>query len=162
METNFNILCEFVFISRKPTTLWKRWKPSFSLTSSPYSSLVSETHYSLKEMETNFNILCEFVFISRKPTTLWKRWKPSFSLTSSPYSSLVSETHYSLKEMETRINFPIHRFAFNHRRKPTTLWKRWKLFTVMLVPRFVSTVGRKPTTLWKRWKLPLSVQRRGG
>jgi len=37
-------------------------------------------------------------------------------------------------------------------RKPTTLWKRWKL---TISRRICATLlgCRKPTTLWKRWKL---------
>jgi len=37
---------------RKPTTLWKRWKPFASIPFFLSNATMSETHYSLKEMET--------------------------------------------------------------------------------------------------------------
>ena len=114
----------------------------------------------------------------RKPTTLWKRWKREHG-NPHPHSILImSETYYSLKEMETTIDSE-NSTGFNiaivgnlllserdgnsvlcwwtphtcsPRRKPTTLWKRWKpnhIFSdILLTPSC-----RKPTTLWKRWKL---------
>ncbi len=44
-------------VSRKPTTLWKRWKPIHLSMTRILFSFLSETHYSLKEMET-FAVLC--------------------------------------------------------------------------------------------------------
>ncbi len=39
---------------RKPTTLWKRWKPFWWYSQIFSTTWLSETHYSLKEMETSF------------------------------------------------------------------------------------------------------------
>ncbi len=138
---------------RKPTTLWKRWKPWCFLSNYNFAFSMSETHYSLKEMETLFclyrlpllllqvgnpllserdgNFRGNSYWVSlnisgRKPTTLWKRWKPAPS--------------------------PVRNVKTLHSRKPTTLWKRWKLvFNSDVSWRWVQS--RKPTTLWKRWKL---------
>jgi len=46
------ILSSSNLICQKPTTLWKRWKPSFSTLHDSFTLYTSETHYSLKEMET--------------------------------------------------------------------------------------------------------------
>jgi len=139
--------------SRKPTTLWKRWKlgkfPGEHFLQYPRS----ETHYSLKEMETSFLTPC------------------------SPFGDYPSETHYSLKEMETQSAVVEEFYKSVWRRKPTTLWKRWKRVRAwhsrstensrvgnpLLSERDGNSWGttsfvvhlkscRKPTTLWKRWK----------
>jgi len=117
--------------SRKPTTLWKRWKlishrkrneiymtivgnPLLSerdgnttalLATSLTFLLTSETHYSLKEMETStFSKSTDGrTHIRRKPTTLWKRWKLFIILIIHLNIKNLSETHYSLKEMETSL-----------------------------------------------------------
>ena len=72
------IFGSFIVISgRKPTTLWKRWKPVSPCDKPMAKSSMSETHYSLKEMETlepMTNALPSSLNC-RKPTTLWKRWK---------------------------------------------------------------------------------------
>ncbi len=93
-------------IRRKPTTLWKRWKPI----------LISLSGF--------------IVSGSRKPTTLWKRWKQVERLRLSIVEKFLSETHYSLKEMETGQTPPRSEFQPFGSRKPTTLWKRWKRWTL--------------------------------
>jgi len=68
-------------------------------------------------------------------------------------SFFESETHYSLKEMETFLT--VEQQYYHHQlicRKPTTLWKRWKLYHWDSLRRHDNR-SRKPTTLWKRWKL---------
>ena len=114
--------------SRKPTTLWKRWKLVLSLKNVLNRDVVSETHYSLKEMETFFlntplvlwkgivgnpllserdgnrtiyHLSFQGYLYCRKPTTLWKRWKPVRNVKTLHKFLPRSETHYSLKEMET-------------------------------------------------------------
>ncbi len=47
------------------------------------------------------------------------------------------------------------------RRKPTTLWKRWKLMPYTK-SSFGSFTCRKPTTLWKRWKQNVPFSEREG
>ncbi len=163
---------------RKPTTLWKRWKPH-ALKQIPLvkSSIVGNPLLSERDGNASNNSPSPFFAkLCRKPTTLWKRWKlillhiiihvfqnlsethyslkemETFSVvTTIPCFSSSSETHYSLKEMETVIfDEAPSRFRF-WSRKPTTLWKRWK-HTASGVSNASRHMRRKPTTLWKRWK----------
>ena len=146
-RVSFRVYC------RKPTTLWKRWKLF------------------------NCNAPWVWNFFCRKPTTLWKRWKPVLSedhvdepevnvgnpllserdgnrasgVTCEPCQTTKSETHYSLKEMETELLTLTTLPDGGIGRKPTTLWKRWKLLFIALWEP-LSVLSRKPTTLWKRWK----------
>jgi len=115
----------------------------------------SETHYSLKEMETQshswYTSFC--LELSRKPTTLWKRWKLifrggmqvfGFSQVGNPLLSErdgnISPTSLLVFEFFPRVGNPLlserdgnsttlypSRCLWSYtRRKPTTLWKRWK------------------------------------
>jgi len=152
----FCVSCTIDRICRKPTTLWKRWKLGIYTSMNVTDSIVSETHYSLKEMETitccrtyrrhcversethyslkEMETILHSLSLSsslpscRKPTTLWKRWKQN-------RTKLLPQN------------------PFYHRRKPTTLWKRWKHKQYQQLHNYTLSVCRKPTTLWKRWKL---------
>ncbi len=125
-ETRIHYSASF---GRKPTTLWKRWKLTISRRICATLLGLSETHYSLKEMETCFRRALILLWFrnGRKPTTLWKRWKLCLVLFFYPLFFRWSETHYSLKEMETTLLKSTFRCHYLIGRKPTTLWKRWKL-----------------------------------
>jgi len=113
--------------SRKPTTLWKRWKLVFSAINFVSNLSLSETHYSLKEMETR-TVLRGRKLHRTKSETHYSLKEMETPLCE-PYGYTIlhkSETHYSLKEMETRNNKAERSRGNYQSRKPTTLWKRWK------------------------------------
>ena len=170
-----------LFTCRKPTTLWKRWKPILNQSKLLLIFSMSETHYSLKEMETcdsfhSNHLLLEFVgnpLLSERDGNFCFRISQSYKwkLVGNPLLSerdgnqinrhlhqnhlasvgnpllserdgnkkgsqaaprsivILSETHYSLKEMETFQALP-KLFQYFFSRKPTTLWKRWKLISL--------------------------------
>ena len=205
METFYRICIIYsCYFCRKPTTLWKRWKQGHShRTPSSFYNSVGNPLLSERDGNSCKNAApFEKSFFSRKPTTLWKRWKlgkfpgehflqyprsethyslkemeTSFLTPCSPFGDYPSETHYSLKEMETQSAVVEEFYKSVWRRKPTTLWKRWKRVRAwhsrstensrvgnpLLSERDGNSWGttsfvvhlkscRKPTTLWKRWK----------
>jgi len=113
---------------RKPTTLWKRWKPSVFVLLLTFFFLLSETHYSLKEMETILELRKSDNSTQKvgNPLLSERDGNSSLIVSVTKYIWPLSETHYSLKEMETQLLYWPHRWLSYLRRKPTTLWKRWK------------------------------------
>ena len=170
---------EFRINSRKPTTLWKRWKPLFLCFLNNSHHLIHVGNLLLSERDGNsYNFLCTRILLlfRRKPTTLWKRWKQCSLLMNTSYLLSTSETYYSLKEMETQpylFRHTTHPFLsetyYSLKEMETQLEeKRWEL-VLLLVGNLllserdgnsyifanhsaVSITRRKPTTLWKRWK----------
>ncbi len=146
--------------SRKPTTLWKRWKPETGYPKK-FFTVVWVGNPLLSERDGNSSIFVMPVnstLSCRKPTTLWKRWKHVFAI------KVVQRHRYGRKPTTLWKRWKLHTswttFSWLYScRKPTTLWKRWKLCFRLLLFSLLPA-GRKPTTLWKRWKL-LSAWIRG-
>jgi len=105
---------------------------------------MSETHYSLKEMETNWSSSVEKLFLStgRKPTTLWKRWKHRRKAPQRPqWDSIVGNPLLSERDGNPQEHY-LPLLGYHFRRKPTTLWKRWKPLLLLFVPlKHCKTVG---------------------
>ena len=144
--------------SRKPTTLWKRWKlRTWSSIPSP-EIISSETHYSLKEMETFkrfFQFLCCFLTVSETHYSL-KEMETSESFLRFFVVGIVSETHYSLKEMETAQSQSKYIFSYS---LSETHYSLKEMETETRSAKAMSSMlnRRKPTTLWKRWKLDTTI-----
>ncbi len=162
---------------RKPTTLWKRWKPLLISCTATILFLVGNPL--LSERDGNLKKLPSLPYqsvTSRKPTTLWKRWKLYRAITKTVSYPAKSETHYSLKEMETNHTVLVKSCMVlvgnpllserdgNTSESCQNLHCTIRVRNPLLSERDGNSKqqqfpidfwhdSQKPTTLWKRWKL---------
>jgi len=114
----------------------------------------SETHYSLKEMETPTSKTgTDFNKSNVGNPLLSERDGNSPKRSKVPWISFImSETHYSLKEMET-LPLGTHLLGDLALVGNPLLSERDGNFCSFRISSYCCFCGRKPTTLWKRWKL---------